>query len=78
MTPAQALQTAFLPAAEMLNYGWANHVGSLERGKFADVIAVSGNPLQDVSEVERVKFVMKGGVVVRDELSPPPVSSVTR
>ena len=48
MTPAQALQTAFLPAAEMLNYGWANHVGSLEKGKFADVIAVSGNPLQDV------------------------------
>ena len=78
MTPAQALQTAFLPAAEMLNYGWANHVGSLEKGKFADVIAVSGNPLQDVSEVERVKFVMKGGMVVRDELSPPPVSSVTR
>ncbi|MET0213351.1 MAG: amidohydrolase family protein [Vicinamibacterales bacterium] len=78
MTPAQALQTAFLPAAEMLNYGWANHVGSLEKGKFADVIAVSGNPVQDVSEVERVKFVMKGGMVVRDELSPPPVSSVTR
>ena len=78
MTPAQALQTAFLPAAEMLNYGWANHVGSLEKGKFADVIAVSGNPLQDLSEVERVKFVMKGGMVVRDELSAPPVSSVTR
>jgi imidazolonepropionase-like amidohydrolase len=78
MTPAQALQTAFLPAAEMLNYGWANHVGSLEKGKFADVIAVSGDPLQDVSEVERVKFVMKGGMVVRDELSPPSVSSVTR
>jgi imidazolonepropionase-like amidohydrolase len=78
MTPAQALQTAFLPAAEMLNYGWANHVGSLEKGKFADVIAVSGNPLQDLSEVERVKFVMKGGMVVHDELSPPSVSSVTR
>jgi hypothetical protein len=42
------------------------------------VIAVSGNPLQDLSEVERVKFVMKGGMVVRDELSAPPVSSVTR
>jgi hypothetical protein len=49
MTPAQALQTALLPAAGMLNYGWANHVGSLQKGKFADVIAVSGNPLQDVS-----------------------------
>jgi hypothetical protein len=41
------------------------------------LIAVSGNPLQDVSEVERVKFVMKGGQVVRDELSPPAVASVT-
>jgi imidazolonepropionase-like amidohydrolase len=69
MTPAQALQTAFLPAAQMLNYGWEAHIGSLEKGKFADVIAVAGNPLQDITEVERVRFVMKGGVVVRDELT---------
>lgn len=78
MTPAQALQTAFLPAAEMLNYGWSTQLGSLEKGKFADIIAVSGNPLQDITEMERVKFVMKGGLVVRDHLSQNVVSSVTR
>ena len=69
MTPTQAISTAFLPAAEMLNYGWSAHIGSLEKGKFADVIAVAGNPLQDVTEMERVKFVMKGGYVFRDELT---------
>jgi len=68
MTPAQALQTAYLPAARMLNYGWDNQVGSIEKGKFADIIAVSGNPLTDVTEMERVRFVMKGGLVVRDEV----------
>ena len=68
MTAAQALQTAYLPAAHMLNYGWENQVGSIEKGKFADIIAVSGNPLTDVGEMERVRFVMKGGMVVRDEL----------
>jgi imidazolonepropionase-like amidohydrolase len=68
MTPAQALQTAFLTAASVLNYGWSDRVGSIEKGKFADVIAVSGNPLTDVTEMERVKFVMKGGQVVRNEL----------
>jgi len=69
MTPAQALQTAYLPAARLLNYGWDNQVGSIEKGKFADIIAVSGNPLTDVTEMERVKFVMKGGLVVRNELA---------
>jgi imidazolonepropionase-like amidohydrolase len=68
MTPAQALQTAFLPAARMLNYGWDSHIGSIEKGKFADIIAVAGNPLDDVNEMERVKFVMKGGLVVRNDL----------
>jgi imidazolonepropionase-like amidohydrolase len=68
MTPVQALQTAYLPAAHMLNYGWENQLGSIEKGKFADIIAVSGNPLADVTEMERVKFVMKGGLVVRDEI----------
>src|SRR5437660_1325314 len=69
MTPAQALQTAYLPAARMLNYGWESQIGSIEKGKFADIIAVAGNPLDDVAEMERVKFVMKGGLVVRNELS---------
>jgi imidazolonepropionase-like amidohydrolase len=77
MTPAEALQTAFLPAAQMLNYGWVNHVGSLETGKYADIIAVTGNPLQDVDEMERVKFVMKGGRVYRDEITSP-AASITR
>src|SRR6266513_530006 len=69
MTPAQALQPAYLPAARMLNYGWESQIGSIEKGKFADIIAVAGNPLDDVAEMERVKFVMKGGLVVRNELS---------
>ncbi len=69
MTAAQALQTAYLPAAHMLNYGWENQIGSIEKGKFADIIAVSGNPLMDVSEMERVKFVMKGGLLVRNDLN---------
>jgi imidazolonepropionase-like amidohydrolase len=68
MTPAQALQTAFLPAARMLNYGWESQIGSIDIGKLADIIAVAGNPLEDVTEMERVKFVMKGGLVVRTEL----------
>lgn len=68
MTPAQALQTAFLAAANVLNYGWADRVGSIEKGKYADLIAVSGDPLSDVTEMERVKFVMKGGQIVRNDL----------
>ena len=68
MTPAQALQTAYLPAAHMLNYEWETQVGSIEKGKFADIIGVSGNPLADITEMERVKFVMKGGLVVRSEI----------
>ena len=68
MSPAQSLQMAYLPAARLLNYGWENEIASLEKGKFADLIAVSGNPLADVSEMERVKFVMKGGLVAKNEL----------
>src|SRR5213078_4674396 len=68
ITPAQALQTAFLPAARMLNYGWESSIGSIEKGKFADLIAVAGNPLENVAEMERVKFVMKGGLVVRNDI----------
>ena len=67
MTPAQALQTAFLAAAGVLNYGWSDRIGSLEQGKYADLIAVNGDPLADVTEMERVTFVMKGGEIVRDD-----------
>jgi imidazolonepropionase-like amidohydrolase len=53
----------------MLNYDWVDQIGTIEKGRYADVIAVSGNPLTDITEIERVKFVMKGGVLVRDELT---------
>jgi imidazolonepropionase-like amidohydrolase len=69
MTATQALQTAYLPAAHLLNYNWDNQIGSIEKGKFADIIAVSGNPIMDLSELERVKFVMKGGLVVRNDMN---------
>jgi imidazolonepropionase-like amidohydrolase len=69
MTATQALQTAYIPAARMLNYNWENQIGSIEKGKFADIIAVSGNPLTDITEMERVKFVMKGGLVVRNDFN---------
>jgi len=48
--------------------GWQDRIGSIEKGKFADIIAVAGNPLSDITELERVKFVMKGGQVVRNEV----------
>jgi len=70
--PVKALQTAYLPAARMLNYDWENHIGSIEKGKFADIIAVAGNPTTDVTEMERVKFVMKGGVLVRNDFAAGP------
>jgi imidazolonepropionase-like amidohydrolase len=78
MTPTQALQTAFMTEANVLNYNWANRVGSLEKGKFGDVIAVAGNPLTDVTEMERVKFVMKGGVVIKNDLTSRPPSTAAQ
>jgi imidazolonepropionase-like amidohydrolase len=68
MTPAQALQSAFMTAANALNYDWATRIGSIEKGKYGDVIAVTGNPLADITEMERVQFVMKGGIVMKNDL----------
>jgi imidazolonepropionase-like amidohydrolase len=67
MSPAKALQSGTITNAEVM--GWQNDVGSIAKDKFADVIAVSGDPLADITELQRVKFVMKGGRVVRDELT---------
>ena len=66
MTPARALRAATSAAADLMS--WQDRVGSLEKGKFADLVAVSGDPLADITELERVKFVMKGGVFVRNDL----------
>ena len=63
MTPMQAIQAGTRVAAELLE--WEDRVGTLEAGKLADIIAVSGDPLEDLSELERVIFVMKGGEVVK-------------
>jgi imidazolonepropionase-like amidohydrolase len=48
--------------------GWKDSVGSVTKGKFADLVAVSGNPLADITELQRVKFVMKGGKVIRNDI----------
>ena len=69
VAPAQALRMATSDAAEGLNYDLGKQVGYVEKGKFADLVAVSGDPLTDITEMERVKFVMKGGVVFRNELT---------
>jgi imidazolonepropionase-like amidohydrolase len=66
MTPAQAIQAATTVAAEMM--GWQDQIGSIEKGKFADIVAVSGDPLKDITELERVSFVMKGGQVIRHDV----------
>jgi imidazolonepropionase-like amidohydrolase len=65
LTPLQAIQAATINDADLL--GWSDKVGTLEAGKWADIVAVDGDPLQDVTTLERVKFVMKGGEVVRNE-----------
>jgi len=68
MSAVDALKMPFLPTATMLNYNWVERIGSIEKGKFADLIAVTGNPLTDISELQRVRFVMKGGWVVRNDI----------
>jgi imidazolonepropionase-like amidohydrolase len=65
MTPMQAIRSATSMASEAL--GWKDKVGTVEAGKWADIVAVSGDPLKDISELSRVKFVMKAGVVYKNE-----------
>lgn len=67
MTPAQAIRTATFNSADLI--GRSKDVGTIESGKFADIIAVDGDPLQDVTKLQNVGFVMKGGVIYKDKLT---------
>jgi imidazolonepropionase-like amidohydrolase len=66
-TPMQAIQSATMVSAELL--GWNKKIGSLEKGKFADIIAVRTNPLDDIKILENISFVMKGGIVYKNEIN---------
>src|SRR5215467_10167634 len=66
MTPMQAIRTGTSVAAELL--GWSDRAGTVEAGKWADVVAVSGDPLRDITELQKVKFVMKGGAIYKNEV----------
>ena len=66
VTPARVIQAGTMTNAEAM--GWQDQIGSVDKGKFADLIAVSGDPLADITELQRVKFVMKGGKIIRDDL----------
>ena len=65
MTPLGAIQSATINDADLL--GWKDKIGALEAGKWADIIAVDGDPLHDITVLQRVKFVMKGGQVVKND-----------
>jgi imidazolonepropionase-like amidohydrolase len=64
-TPMQAIQSATSVASQL--FGWENQVGTIEPGKFADIVAVDKDPLQDIRALEKMEFVMKDGVVVKNE-----------
>ncbi|MCK1709587.1 amidohydrolase family protein [Bradyrhizobium sp. 143] len=66
MPPLDIIRAVIANGAEML--GWQDRIGAIEPGKFADIIAVAGDPLKDISELERVRFVMKEGRIVKNEL----------
>jgi imidazolonepropionase-like amidohydrolase len=68
LTPMQAIQSATTSAADLL--GWSDKVGAVAPGLYADLIAVDGDPLADITELERVKFVMKGGIVYKEAGAP--------
>jgi len=68
LTPVQAIRAATISAADLI--GWSDKVGALEPGMYADLIAVHGDPTADVTVLQNAVFVMKGGKVIKDQLSP--------
>lgn len=70
LTPAQAIKIATSNATDSLNYDWADKVGYVEKGRYADLSAVAGDPLSDITQMMKINFVMKGGVVFRNDLEP--------
>jgi imidazolonepropionase-like amidohydrolase len=71
MNPMQAIQAATTSAADLL--GWKDKVGQLAPGFYADLVAVEGDPLTDVTVLEKVDFVMKGGEIYKNKLTTDPV-----
>jgi imidazolonepropionase-like amidohydrolase len=69
LTPTQALQSGTVNAAELM--GWTDRIGAVREGTFADMVAVKGDPLSDIRLLEHVQFVMKDGVVYKNEISGP-------
>ena len=68
LTPARAIQAGTTVNSEVL--GWQDRVGSIDKGKYADLVAMTGDPLADIRELQRVRFVMKGGRIIRNDLMP--------
>jgi imidazolonepropionase-like amidohydrolase len=66
LSPASAIQSGTMINAEVM--GWQDRIGSIDKGKYADLIAVSGDPLADITELQRVKFVMKGGKIIKNDI----------
>lgn len=67
MPALEVIRAVTINASEML--GWADRIGVVEFGKFADLVGVAGDPITDITELERVRFVMKDGQVVRNDLA---------
>jgi imidazolonepropionase-like amidohydrolase len=69
LTPTQALQSGTVNAAELM--GWSDRIGAIRDGMVADMVAVKGDPLSDIRLLQHVQFVMKDGVVYKNEISGP-------
>jgi imidazolonepropionase-like amidohydrolase len=67
LTTLEAIRAATISAADLI--GWPDDVGAVEVGKFADLIAVQGDPIADITVLQRVRFVMKGGRIIKNDLA---------